>query len=146
MSDPEFWNKRRFDKKDCPHDPGKVGFGCPPKHARFQKGVSGNPGGRPKGSKNIKTLIYELGNEMVTLSTPNGKKQVPLREAAARKFWDTTLKGDHRHFKTMFAIEQEMEQILAEEIENNREETLHMLQAWLSDVCRTSKKKGRPKK
>ena len=30
----------------------KVGRGNPPKHTRFQKGVSGNKNGRPKGSKN----------------------------------------------------------------------------------------------
>jgi hypothetical protein len=39
-----------------------VGHAKPPKHTRFQPGQSGNPRGRPKGTKNLKTdLIEELG-------------------------------------------------------------------------------------
>ena len=30
----------------------EVGYGKPPKHSRFRPGKSGNPKGRPKGSKN----------------------------------------------------------------------------------------------
>lgn len=37
-----------------------VGYGKPPKHNRWQKGVSGNRAGRKKGSKNKRTIIIEL--------------------------------------------------------------------------------------
>ena len=40
----------------------EVGYGKPPEHTRFQPGRSGNPRGRPKGTKNLKTdLVEELG-------------------------------------------------------------------------------------
>ena len=35
----------------------EVGYGKPPLHTRFQKGKSGNPKGRPRGKKNMSTLL-----------------------------------------------------------------------------------------
>ena len=32
-----------------------AGYGKPPRHSRFKKGQSGNPKGRPRGSRNFST-------------------------------------------------------------------------------------------
>jgi len=39
---------------------GKVGKGHPPVETRFKPGQSGNPKGRPKGSRNWRTCFYEV--------------------------------------------------------------------------------------
>ena len=44
----------------------EVGYGKPPKHSRFKSGQSGNPGGRQKGSRGLKT---DLQAELVGLMT-----------------------------------------------------------------------------
>jgi hypothetical protein len=36
-----------------------VGYGKPPVETRFQKGQSGNPEGRPRGTKKLVTLLAE---------------------------------------------------------------------------------------
>lgn len=52
------------EQKDADDD--VVGYGKPPKHSRWPKGVSGNPGGRKKGSRGLKT---DLNAELETKRT-----------------------------------------------------------------------------
>jgi hypothetical protein len=51
-----------------------VGYGKPPMQRRFKSGQSGNQRGRPHGSKNRKTILNEIANEMHTV-TVNGKRR-----------------------------------------------------------------------
>lgn len=94
--------------EDKPED-YSVGRGRPPEHTKFKKGTSGNPGGRPRGSKNLKTLIYNLAKEEVVMKVGGEKRKMFLSEAAARKFWDCMMQGDYRYVKHYFDIEAEME-------------------------------------
>lgn len=59
-----------------------VGYRKPPKSARFQKGQSGNPRGRPKGQRNYFTDLDEVLKAPVTI-VENGKpRRVSTRLAA----------------------------------------------------------------
>jgi Family of unknown function (DUF5681) len=50
-----------------PMDDVSVGYGNPPEQTKFQKGQSGNPAGRPRGSRNLKTLINRELNTTITI-------------------------------------------------------------------------------
>lgn len=57
----------------------EVGYGKPPKHSQFQKNQSGNPTGKKKGTKSLKTLLAkELGTRM-TIGI-NGKQVTASRQ------------------------------------------------------------------
>lgn len=71
------------------HKEYEVGYGRPPKHSRWGPGVSGNPKGRKKGSRGLKTDLDAELRETLTIQM-NGKKvkgttqRLMLRTLAAR--------------------------------------------------------------
>lgn len=80
---------------DCPEiRPHEVGFGKPPRSNQFRKGVSGNPKGRPKGSKNISSILAQMGRKQVKV-TINGKvRHISLLEAVIRQLGNQAANGD----------------------------------------------------
>jgi Family of unknown function (DUF5681) len=78
-----------------------VGRGKPPAHSRFRPGQSGNPGGRKKGSRNLKSVLEEVMREEIEL-TENGKKRsVSLLEALIKRAVQEGLRGDLRAIKDL---------------------------------------------
>lgn len=77
-----------------PSSAATVGYGRPPQHAQFKPGQSGNPSGRPKGSRNLKTQIWDaLAAEVEVVI--NGKPQrISKLQAIAERHMGAALKGD----------------------------------------------------
>jgi hypothetical protein len=82
----------------------KVGHRRPPLHSRFKPGRSGNPSGRVKGSKNLKTLFHQILNEEITLREGGEAKKMTKAEAMMRGLIINALKGDSRSMSTMFRL------------------------------------------
>lgn len=71
-----------------------VGYGRPPKHTRFKPGRSGNPKGRPKGSKNISTILKDELNRMVTVRTADGPRRLLMKEVLIKRLLEMGTKGN----------------------------------------------------
>jgi len=84
-----------------------VGYGKPPRHTRFEKGRSGNPKGRPSGSKNMSTLFTEALNETVIIAENGGRRKISKRQAIVKQIVNKAAKGDWRCTKLLLELPQE---------------------------------------
>jgi hypothetical protein len=75
---------------------GEVGYGKPPKHTRFKQGLSGNPNGRPRGTKNLKTDLMEELSERISLSEGGKSKKLSKQRALVKSLTAKAIKGDAR--------------------------------------------------
>ena len=82
-------------------DDGKVGYGKPPRHSQFKEGQSGNPKGRPKGSKNSATILEEALSERVTVTEGGKRKAITKRAAAFKQLVNRAVSGDPRHMRML---------------------------------------------
>lgn len=83
---------------DRPHaDPDyEVGYGKPPRRTRFQPGQSGNPRGRGKGTKNLKTDLREELAEKIVVREGEHARTMSKQRALIKTLVAKTLKGDIR--------------------------------------------------
>jgi hypothetical protein len=73
-----------------------VGYGKPPVEHRFKKGLSGNPKGRRKGSKNFGTDVLETLKTPVPINDAGKRSNVSTQKAMLLRLREKALKGDQR--------------------------------------------------
>lgn len=84
-----------------------VGYGKPPVHTRFKRGMSGNPKGKPRGRKSHKETVRAIFDEKIFVQTPNGRKKITKLEALVHTNLNRALKGDLRASDQIFKIVRE---------------------------------------
>ena len=87
----------------------EVGYGKPPRNTQFKKGQSGNPRGRPSGSKNLATLVSVALNEPVIVVENGGRRKINKREAIIKQLVNRSTKADWRAIKILLEIVREIE-------------------------------------
>jgi hypothetical protein len=79
----------------------EVGYGKPPRDTCFKKGQSGNSRGRPRGSKNLRTLLNEALNELVVVTEEGGLRKITKREAIITQLVSRSATADLRALKIL---------------------------------------------
>jgi hypothetical protein len=71
-----------------------IGKGRPPRHSRWKKGISGNPGGKKKGTINLERAFQEALLRQITVTVNGEKTNLSVLEVLVMRLLDTALKGD----------------------------------------------------
>jgi Family of unknown function (DUF5681) len=95
--------------EDRPKGDYEIGRGKPRRHAGFQKGRSGNPKGRPKGSKNFATLLGQALDEKVSVTEDGRRRRVTKREVVAKQLVNKSAQADLRAIKQLVDIVERVE-------------------------------------
>lgn len=74
------------------------------KQSQFTKGQSGNPRGRPKGSKNLATLLQTELAQTIIVQEQGQNKPIKKIEAIVKQFVMKALKGDVRSIEYLFKL------------------------------------------
>src|SRR4051812_13121981 len=82
----------------------EVGYGKPPKETQFQKGQCGNPNGRPKGTKNMSTIVHEILFEPIQVQQNGKTKSIPAIQAILLKVRNSALNGDYKAAMTAIQL------------------------------------------
>jgi hypothetical protein len=96
-------------KEDPPYE---VGYGKPPKGGQFTKGKSGNPKGRPKGSKNLANIVMRECRQPVRVNSPRGSRTVSKLEAVVMQLGNKAAQGEARATREFLPLVQRSEEVV----------------------------------
>lgn len=128
-----------------------VGYGRPPVEHRFQKGVSGNPNGRPRGSRNKQSkplnpadlptsrMILEEAYRPVMIREGERTIELPAIQAVMRAMGVSAMKGNRLAQKALAEIVQSVEARENAERLTAMENALEYKTQWSREIERCRK-------
>ena len=81
----------------------------PPRKGQFKPGQSGNPLGRPKGSKNIRTYVNEHLNKKIPIIEGGKTRKAPRAEAIAIQLVNQAAKGEPKGLAAIMSLTREFD-------------------------------------
>jgi hypothetical protein len=87
----------------------RIGYASPPERTKFQKGRSGNPKGRPKGSLNMATAFTKVLHERVVITEHGQRKTVTKLEAALKQLVNKAASGELQALRQLVELARDAE-------------------------------------
>jgi hypothetical protein len=91
-----------------------VGYRKPPRRSQFQKGKSGNPNGRPKGS-GVRTAMEKVAARTIPMTVEGKRSKVPATEALLMQMLQRALEGDATARRDFLKIADQVSKARAED-------------------------------
>ena len=95
-----------FSANKAIEDDERVGYRRPPIGTRFRPGASGNPRGRPRGARNLGTVIAAALGERVAVTENGRRRHISKLEAAVKQLVNRAASGEARATQLLLALVQ----------------------------------------
>jgi hypothetical protein len=117
----------------------EVGYARPPTSSQYQPGQSGNPNGRPKGTRNVSSMARDALERTITVKVKRTWRTMTVRRAAYLRVAERAAAGDAKAFDYLLALEGEERAPGCDQAESHRSaaKDLALLQEFF-DRRRTS--------
>jgi hypothetical protein len=98
---------------DNTQDDYEVGYRKPPKNTQFQKGISGNPTGRPKKSLDFDHELIRESKSFMTINENGRKKRISKHRVVVKQFIKQAMTGSVPATRAYFDLYKEALEKLA---------------------------------
>lgn len=122
----------------------EIGRGKPPRSSRFKPGQSGNPGGRKKGSLNVKTVMKAVLESEIELTENGYCRKVPVLHAVVLRQVQAALQGELRAIDSLLDRYERHSGREDKQIDECAEEDLLLLERTLGAKRRRLRGKQEP--
>src|SRR5438874_2260919 len=81
-----------------------VGYRRPPKDTQFKKGKSGNPQGRPQGSRSVGVVLEEILRQRIAVTENGRTRRLPALEVMLRRLANDAMRNEPTALKLMLSL------------------------------------------
>jgi hypothetical protein len=81
-----------------------IGYGRPPKATQFAPGQSGNPKGRPKGSRSVGAVLSDILNQKIAVTENGRTRRLTMQEVMLRRLVGDAVRSDPRAIKLLIPL------------------------------------------
>jgi hypothetical protein len=81
-----------------------VGYRRPPKASQFTTGKSGNPRGRPKGSRSVGAILQEIIRQKIAVTEKGKTRRMSALEVMFRRLVNDAMRSDARAMKLLLSL------------------------------------------
>lgn len=85
-------------------DDYEVGYRKPPKNSQFQKGISGNPRGRPKKSFDFDHELIKESKFLMTINENGTRRRISKHEVVIKQLMKQAMTGSTQGLRTYFDL------------------------------------------